>query len=216
MTGGEPQLTPSLLLAAYRMGVFPMSESSTDPEVFWVEPRLRGIIPLDGLHVSQSLAKTIRRGIFTLTCDRAFAAVMRGCADRENTWINPAILTAYTELHQMGFAHSVECWQSETLVGGLYGVSIGSAFFGESMFSTAPDASKVALAHLVARLNAGGYRLLDTQFLTPHLARLGGIEIPRGRYKALLAEAIDRDADFWALDRENAPQGMVQRSIQTS
>jgi leucyl/phenylalanyl-tRNA--protein transferase len=194
------RITPEILLTAYAAGVFPMAESADDPELFWVEPQRRGIIPLDAFHVPRRLRRVVRNGGFEVRCDSAFEAVMRGCAEasdkRPNTWINDEILRLYTTLFRQGAAHSVECWHTGRLVGGLYGVSLGAAFFGESMFSRVSDASKVALVHLVARLRLGGYRLLDTQFLTPHLARFGGIEISKGRYRRLLAEALAYSAVF--------------------
>ena len=187
-------LTPEILLRAYAAGIFPMAESAEDPELFWVDPKRRGIIPLDAFHVPRRLGRVVRQNVFTIRCDTAFEDVMRGCAEssdkRPNTWINDEILELYGGLFAHGAAHSVECWHEGELVGGLYGVSLGSAFFGESMFSRVTDASKVALVHLVARLRYGRYRLLDTQFLTPHLAQFGGIEITRARYHRLLAEAL--------------------------
>jgi len=187
-------LTPEILLRAYAAGIFPMAESAEDPELFWVDPKRRGIIPLDAFHVPRRLGRVVRQNVFTIRCDTAFEDVMRGCAEssdkRPNTWINDEILELYGGLFARGAAHSVECWHEGELVGGLYGVSLGSAFFGESMFSRVTDASKVALVHLVARLRYGRYRLLDTQFLTPHLAQFGGIEITRARYHRLLAEAL--------------------------
>ena len=177
-----------------------MAETADDPELFWIEPRWRGILPLDAFHVPRRLRRVVRQGHFTLRCDTAFEAVMRGCAEasdkRPNTWINDEILRLYAGLFARGAAHSVECWHEGELAGGLYGVSLGAAFFGESMFSRVTDASKVALVHLVARLRQGGYRLLDTQFLTPHLAQFGGIEISRARYRRVLAEALRYRAVF--------------------
>jgi leucyl/phenylalanyl-tRNA---protein transferase len=193
-------LTPDLLLAAYAAGVFPMAESADDPELFWIDPRRRGILPLDAFHVPHKLRRVVRQGSFEIHCDTAFEEVIRGCAEatekRPNTWINDEIVRLYAALFDRGAAHSVEAWQDGTLVGGLYGVSFGAAFFGESMFSRATDASKVALVHLAARLRIGGYRLLDTQFLTPHLARFGGVEITRARYHRLLADALTYRASF--------------------
>ncbi|HEV2300927.1 MAG TPA: leucyl/phenylalanyl-tRNA--protein transferase [Stellaceae bacterium] len=195
-----PPLTPEILLAAYAAGIFPMAESADDPELFWVDPRRRGILPLDAFHVPRRLRRVVRRGGFEIRADSAFAAVMEGCAEasdkRPNTWINDQIVGLYTELFRRRAAHSVETWRDGALVGGLYGVSLGAAFFGESMFSREADASKVALVHLVARLRRGGYRLLDTQFLTPHLAQFGGIEIARARYRRLLGEALGSTAVF--------------------
>jgi leucyl/phenylalanyl-tRNA--protein transferase len=194
------RLTPDILIAAYKAGVFPMAESADDPDLFWVDPQRRGVLPLDGFHVPRRLRRVLRQGGFEVACDRAFEAVLRGCAEasekRPNTWINDEIVRLYSGLFARGAAHSVECRLDGALVGGLYGVSIGAAFFGESMFSRVTDASKVALVHLVARLRLGGYRLLDTQFLTPHLARFGGVEISRARYHRLLAAAIAYCAVF--------------------
>ena len=193
-------LTPDILIQAYAAGIFPMAESADDPELFWVDPTRRGIIPLEAFHLPRRLGRVLRRSRFTVRVDTQFAAVMRGCADasemRPTTWINDEIVHLYSALFERGAAHSVECWQEGELVGGLYGVSIGAAFFGESMFSRVTDASKVALAHLVARLRRGGFRLLDTQFLTPHLAQFGAIEISRARYHRLLAEALRYRAVF--------------------
>jgi leucyl/phenylalanyl-tRNA--protein transferase len=194
------QLTPDILVRAYGAGVFPMAESADDPELFWVDPRRRGILPLDAFHVARRLRRVVRQQIFEIRCDSAFEDVIRACAaaseKRPNTWINDEIVRLYAALFARGAAHSVECWRVGELVGGLYGVSLGAAFFGESMFSRESDASKVALVHLVARLRFGGFRLLDTQFLTPHLARFGGIEISRRHYHRLLAEALSYRAVF--------------------
>jgi leucyl/phenylalanyl-tRNA--protein transferase len=189
-----PAVTPEILLRAYSAGLFPMAESADDPDIYWVQPELRGIIPLDGLHVSRSLAKTIRKRPFDIRYDTAFRLVMQHCAestdDRPTTWINPMILKLYSELHSLGYAHSVEAWQGEELVGGLYGVSLGSAFFGESMFSRRTDASKICLVHLVERLVAKGFTLLDTQFTTEHLKTFGAIDVPRKAYEKLLEKAM--------------------------
>jgi leucyl/phenylalanyl-tRNA--protein transferase len=188
-----PPIDPSLLLLAYRSGIFPMADSRDDPEVFWVEPRRRAILPLDGLRVSHSLARTLRRGRFAVTCNRAFDAVMAACAaprrDTSDTWISGRIAASYRALHDLGHAHSIECWRGEELVGGLYGVGFARVFCGESMFSRASDASKVALAWLVAALRRGGVQLLDCQFMTDHLAALGAIEIGQDRYLDLLRQA---------------------------
>ncbi|QUS39810.1 leucyl/phenylalanyl-tRNA--protein transferase [Tardiphaga alba] len=196
-------ITPELLLRAYACGIFPMSESADDPGLFWVEPEIRGVIPLDGFRISSRLARTVRSDAFTVTVDSAFKRVMSECAapkpDREDTWINKRIRDLYGALHEMGHAHSVEVWQNDDLVGGLYGVSLGRAFFGESMFHHARDASKVALVHLVARLIAGNYGLLDTQYVTDHLRSFGAVEVPRDRYRQLLDAALDDVADFEAL-----------------
>ncbi len=192
---GTPPLTPDLLLSAYAQGLFPMAERRDDTGLFWVSPDRRGLIPLDGFHIPKRLARTVRRDHYAVSFDRAFADVMRACADtRGETWINAEILRLYTALHASGYAHSVECWREGKLVGGLYGVRLGAAFFGESMFSTARDASKVALVHLVAQLKRGGFTLLDTQFLTSHLAQFGACEIPREAYLLRLEDALNRHA----------------------
>lgn len=196
-------IDPALLLLAYRGGVFPMADSRDDPEIFWVEPKRRGILPLDSFRCSHSLARTLRRGKFTVTCNRAFAQVLEACAaprrassedtgqsEGGETWISARIAASYRELHRLGHAHSIECWMAGELVGGLYGVGFERVFCGESMFSLVPDASKVALAWLVASMRIGGAELLDCQFITSHLASLGAIEIPQKRYLALLREAI--------------------------
>jgi leucyl/phenylalanyl-tRNA--protein transferase len=193
-----PRLTPDILLRAYAEGLFPMAERRDDPTLYWVSPELRGIIPLDGFHVPRRLARTVRSHRFIVTSDTAFAQVMGECAapapGREQSWINDEILRLYTALAASGHAHSVECWRGGTLVGGLYGVQLGGAFFGESMFSRERDASKVALVHLVEMLKTGGFTLLDTQFLTAHLAGFGALEIPRAEYLLLLKDAIARPA----------------------
>jgi len=195
----EPfEITPDILLRAYSIGLFPMAESSDSPTLFWVEPKERGIFPLGGLKISRSLEKTVRADRFEIRVDGDFEAVISGCAARDKTWINGQIRSLYCALFASGRAHSVEALLDGDMVGGLYGVSLGAAFFGESMFHTARDASKVALVHLAARLRAGGYRLLDTQFVTPHLASLGAIEIAREAYQTLLDEALDAEADFCA------------------
>ena len=195
---GTPRLTPEILLRAYAEGLFPMAERRGDPTLYWVSPEKRGIIPLDTFHVPHRLARTVRSGAFTVTADTAFRDVMEACAapapGREETWINDEILRLYCALHASGHAHSVECWQNGELVGGLYGVRLGAAFFGESMFSRARDASKVALVALVDGLKRGGFVLLDSQFITAHLARFGAIEIPREQYLMKLTYALSRDA----------------------
>lgn len=196
----RPTLTPEQLLAAYAQGIFPMAESAESPELFWVDPRRRGILPLEGFHVPRSLRKVLRRAPFTVRVDSDFAAVVKGCAaatgERPSTWINGEIVQLYCELWRRGHAHSVEAWSEEGLVGGLYGVALGGAFFGESMFSRATDASKVALVHLVAYLRQGGFTLLDTQFVTAHLARFGAVEIPRADYRQRLRTALGVRARF--------------------
>lgn len=206
--GPRFEVTPAILLKAYACGIFPMAETAEDRSIFWVDPEERGILPLDAFHVPRSLRKTIRRGHFEMRIDTAFPAVVDACAeptpDRPQTWINADIRNLYLALFHEGHAHSVETWHDGRLVGGLYGVSLGAAFFGESMFSRETDASKAALVHLHARLVQGGYRLLDTQFLTTHLARFGALEIARADYQRRLEDAVSRSADFRALDRQPA------------
>ena len=193
-------LTPEILLRAYAVGLFPMAETADDPDVFWVDPEHRGVLPLDGFHLPRRLARRIRNNPFAVTVDTDFAAVMAACAertaDRRETWINGQIRDLYGRLFAMGHAHSVECRLDGRLVGGLYGVHLGAAFFGESMFTRVTDASKVALVHLVARLRKGGFRLLDTQFVTEHLAGFGTIEVPKAQYRRLLARAVAVPADL--------------------
>ncbi len=221
----QPDLDPNLVLRAYAMGVFPMADHRLASSVYWVEPKLRGILPLDGFHLSRSLRKTILSERFRVTADTAFEQIIRLCAesaaDRPDTWINGPIERVFIELHRRGFAHSVECWDGTRLAGGLYGLALGRAFFGESMVTRVRDASKVAFAHLVARLKAGGFTLLDCQFQTDHLATLGAVEVPRDDYVALLGAALGDsaaglslgapwvDGDFLALDRspEAPPAG---------
>lgn len=205
------ELTPELILRAYAAGIFPMAEDADSPDLFWVSPEKRGVLPLDGFHISRSLRKTMKTREFSVRVDTDFEAVIDGCAtegeDRDSTWINPEIRRLYGELFRRGYVHTVEVWAEGELVGGLYGLSMGAAFFGESMFHRVTDASKIAMAHLVERLKAGGYRLLDTQFVTPHLASLGGIEIPRELYEVQLAAALAHPGDFFALDRQGGPTG---------
>lgn len=206
-------ITPQVLLQAYAAGIFPMAERAEDNALYWVEPDERGVFPLDGLRVSQSLRKAVRKQNFEIRVDHDFGGTMLECArktaDRPSTWINKRILKLYGELHRSGNAHSVECWQDNKLVGGLYGVRLGAAFFGESMFSRLPNASKVALVHLVARLNAGGFRLLDAQFLNPHLETLGAIKVPKAKYKNLLAEALGTEGDFLKFDADGNPDKVL-------
>lgn len=189
-----PTITPDILLRAYSIGLFPMAESADDPEIFWVEPEVRGVLPLEDFHVSKSLAKAIRRRPFDIRVDTVFDRVIDLCAeaaeDRPNTWINATIRLLYSELHRMGHAHSVEAWEGEELVGGLYGVSLGSAFFGESMFSRRTNASKICLVHLVDRLRAKNFTLLDTQFTTEHLKTFGAVDVPKEEYLEMLKEAV--------------------------
>ena len=216
MRDDGPELTPDLLLRAYRIGVFPMSEARDDPEIFWVDPRFRGVLPLERFHISRSLARTIRRGTYEVTADTAFAQVVTGCADRAETWINDTIFALYIQLYERGHAHSVEVWDNGKLVGGVYGVTSGAAFFGESMFSQARDASKVALAYLTERLRYQGFRLFDTQFITPHLRSLGAIEISRNLYHEQLERALDHHASFGPSGPMRPPQLSEQRNTQTS
>jgi leucyl/phenylalanyl-tRNA--protein transferase len=219
------KLTPEILLNAYSMGIFPMSDGRTDPTIHWIDPRKRGVLPLDGFHLSRSLARRLRRAAFRITVDTAFGKVVDSCAEREETWISHDIQRLYEDLHHLGFAHSIEVWEADMLVGGVYGVALGAAFFGESMFSRRTDASKVALAHAVHRLRAGGFQLFDTQFLTPHLASLGGLEIPRAEYHRRLAQALAHPAAFAPEGYSPSPSevasslaasGRTQDSTQTS
>lgn len=192
--GSRAELTPEMLLRAYSIGLFPMADSADDPELFWVEPEVRGVIPLNAFHVSKSLAKAIRHKPFDIRVNTAFETVMARCAEsvsgRPTTWINQRIRSLYAALHAMGHAHSVEAWEGDALVGGLYGVSLGAAFFGESMFSRRTNASKICLVFLVERLKAKGFRLLDTQFTTEHLKTFGAIDVPKAEYEVLLASAV--------------------------
>lgn len=199
---GLAEITPDLVLRAYRVGLFPMAERRDGERLYWLDPELRGVQPLDAFHLPRRLARRVLSDAFEVRCNTAFAEVLQGCAaptpDRPETWINPEIERLFSALHLMGYAHSVECRQGGRLVGGLYGVALGGAFFGESMFSTVRDASKVALVHLVARLRIGGFRLLDTQFVTEHLARFGAVEITRAAYRHRLLLALDVPARFMA------------------
>lgn len=222
------ELSAPLLLRAYAAGIFPMAENADSDELFWFDPERRGVLPLDGFHVPKRLRRTVRSGPFEVRVDHAFRKVMETCAepapDRPKTWINQDILRLYTELHEAGHAHSVECWREGRLVGGLYGVALGGAFFGESMFSRERDASKVALVHLVARLRAARFVLLDTQFVTTHLGQFGAVEIPRREYRRRLGMALAVNGDFRGVDQKAAVdallaeggQGLPQDSTQTS
>ena len=207
-------ITPQILLKAYAAGIFPMAESAEDNALYWVEPEERGIFPLDGLRISRTLRKRIRQRRFDVRVDTAFNDVIAACAekapDRKTTWINQRIKSLYGQLYRMGCCHSVECWRSNRLVGGLYGVRIGAAFFGESMFSREPDASKVALVHLVARLKAGGFHLLDAQFTTPHLESLGARSISRADYHVLLEQSIEADAEFFKFQGDRDPEAVLR------
>ena len=194
---GYQPITPDVLLRAYSIGLFPMAESADDPELFWVEPDMRGVIPLDAFHVPRSLAKAMKKNPFDIRVNTAFSEVMQGCAaeapDRPSTWINDTIHGLYNALHRFGHAHSVEAWEGDALVGGLYGVSLGAAFFGESMFSRRTNASKICLVHLVERLKARGFTLLDTQFTTDHLKTFGAIDVPKKEYAKLLERAMSHE-----------------------
>jgi len=214
------EITPELLLQAYRIGVFPMGERRDDPKLYWLDPRLRAILPLDGFHLPRRLTRTVRGERFAVSADTAFADVVRACAEprpgHPESWINEPIVELYSELHRRGHAHSVECRLDGRLVGGLYGVSIGAAFFGESMFSRERDASKVALVHLVARLIKGGFRLLDCQFMTEHLRSFGAVEIAREAFRDLLAGAINHAATFQRELGGEDPCAIVQDNTRTS
>ncbi len=219
--GGQPSpLTPELLLRIYAAGIFPMAEDALDPTLHWVDPERRGVIPLDGFHVSRRLQRTLKRNPFEVRADHAFDETVAACAqarfDRPTTWINGEIRRLVGELFRMGHAHSVECWRAGRLVGGLYGISLGGAFFGESMFSRETDASKVALCHLVARLRRGGFVLLDTQFLTEHLASFGAMEIGRAEYHAKLAAALAVEARFYLGPLDAGDLAFRQSLTQTS
>ncbi len=208
---GLVEITPEVLLKAYACGIFPMAENADDPSLYWIEPEQRGVIPLDGFHLPRRLARTVRSDRYSVHVDRDFAAVLDGCAapgkGRSRTWINARIRSLYTRLHEIGYCHSVEVYDGEKLVGGLYGVRLGRAFFGESMFHAERDASKIALVHLVGRLRAGGFRLLDTQFVTDHLKSFGAAEVSRRHYHKLLAHAIADEADFGALPLDRPVSG---------
>jgi leucyl/phenylalanyl-tRNA--protein transferase len=214
------ELTPETLLRAYAVGLFPMAERRDDQTLFWIDPEKRGILPIDRFHLPRRLARRLRQRPFEVRCDSAFEAVIRECAapadDRPETWINEEIVALYTDLNEMGRAHSVECWHDGRLVGGLYGVTLGAAFFGESMFSRETDASKIALAHLVARLRKGGFSLLDIQFVTGHLSRFGAVEIVRSGYRHLLAEALDHTATFYPELDPSEVESLLQPITQTS
>ncbi len=212
-------LTPQIVLDAYSKGLFPMAENRRDKQLFWIDPEVRGILPLDNFHIPRSLKKKIRNNPFEVRFDHNFAAVIRACAQqkpkRRETWINDEIIELYTKLFCMRHAHSVECWQEEKLVGGLYGISIGGAFFGESMFSSERDSSKIALVHLVARLNLAGFTLLDTQFITDHLKQFGAIEISRVEYHKILNVALNLNVGFHLEVSLDAEEGVLRRILQS-
>ena len=213
-------LTPDILLRAYATGLFPMADGTAESALYWIDPDLRGVLPLDEFHIPRRLTRTVRQDLFKVRIDTAFETVIRACAEpeagRESTWINDEIVILYTALHRGGNAHSVECWQDDRLCGGLYGVSMGAAFFGESMFTRRADASKVALVHLVARLKVGGFRLLDTQFVTRHLEIFGAREISRDAYQRRLVEALAVEGDFYSLPSESDGAAVLQAITQTS
>ncbi|WP_417720850.1 leucyl/phenylalanyl-tRNA--protein transferase [Salipiger sp.] len=209
-------VSPEVLLQAYRSGIFPMAEHRDDPEMFWVDPRRRGIIPMDGLRISRSLARRLRRDDYLVTFDRDFEAVIDACADRRETWISHDIRSLFLELHRLGVGHSIEVWMDGALAGGVYGVEIGAAFCGESMFSRRRDGSKIALCWLIDLLSRADFTLFDTQFLTEHLASLGGIEVERAQYRSLLAEALARSSNLAGTLLAASGQEVVQRNAQTS
>ncbi|WP_436641187.1 leucyl/phenylalanyl-tRNA--protein transferase [Microbaculum sp. FT89] len=213
-------ITPQVVLKAYACGIFPMAESAEDPSLYWIEPRERGILPLDAFHLPRRLARAVRLDDYEIRIDSDFDAVIEACAEpaqgRRKTWINAEIRRLYGELFRTGHVHTVEVWRQDRLVGGLYGVSLGAAFFGESMFHRERDASKIALVHLVARLKYGGFALLDTQFVTDHLKRFGAIEVPRRRYQQMLERAIDQQADFGQLPTPSSSELVLQLVSQTS
>ncbi len=211
-----PQITPELLLHAYASGVFPMSDSADDPEIYWVDPQQRGVFPLDKFHVSHRLARRIKQARYTITVNQCFGAVVNACADRTTTWINAEISGLYNELHNLGFAHSIEVMDADQLVGGVYGVTLNGAFFGESMFSKRKDTSKIALTYLMARLNFGNFHLFDTQFLTAHLQSLGAVEVPRAHYRDKLEQALLIEADFLKLPDITQPSEILHLSSHTS
>ena len=212
-------LTPQIVLDAYSKGLFPMAENRKDKQLFWIDPEVRGILPLDNFHIPRSLKKKIRNNPFEVRFDHNFAAVIRACAQqkpkRRETWINDEIIELYTKLFCMRHAHSVECWRDEKLVGGLYGISIGGAFFGESMFSSERDSSKIALVHLVARLNLAGFTLLDTQFITDHLKQFGAIEISRVEYHKILNVALNLNVGFHLEVSLDGEEGVLRRILQS-
>lgn len=209
-------ITPELLLYGYSVGIFPMAERQDDPGLFWVDPRRRGILPLDGFHLSRSLARRMRRADYQVTIDADFPGVVRACANRPETWINGTIFDLYMQLNAMGRAHSLEIRDDDGLIGAIFGVTIGAAFFGESMVSPRRDGSKIALAHLVDHLNRAGFQLFDTQFITPHLARLGAIEISRGAYRRRLEQALRHQGRFIETPLETDPYSVIQRNTHTS
>jgi leucyl/phenylalanyl-tRNA--protein transferase len=216
----KPFIPPDILLGAYAGGIFPMADSTSSDEIFWVDPEERGVLPLHNIHIPRRLRRTIKQEPYRVTLNRDFRGVLRACRGGGNTrpesWINDVIFYSYLRLHQSGHAHSIECWHDDELVGGLYGVSLAGAFFGESMFSTATDASKIALFYLTARLRAGGFTLLDCQFKTQHLAQFGVIDVPRGRYHSFLQDALEKFGDIDYLPEYISPSDVLQLNGQTS
>jgi leucyl/phenylalanyl-tRNA--protein transferase len=216
----QAELTPQVLLKAYACGIFPMAESADDPGLYWIEPEARGILPLGRFHIPRRLRRTVRQDVYEIHIDRDFEAVIAGCAEavqgRTKTWINGRIRRLYADLYELGHCHTVEAWSDGRLVGGLYGVRLGGAFFGESMFARARDASKVALVHLVARLREGGFRLLDSQFTTEHLKQFGAVDVDRRQYHYLLERAISTDADFYRLAGGATGEEVLQSVSHTS
>jgi leucyl/phenylalanyl-tRNA--protein transferase len=210
------QLTPELLLSAYASGIFPMADRRDSKDVYWVDPRSRGILPLDGFHISRSLARRLRQGDYRIAISTDLGAVLDGCADRDETWINGTIRDLTRELFEAGHAHTLEVWRGDRVIGGVYGITLGGAFFGESMFSKETDGSKIALAWLVDHLRRTGFTLFDTQFTTPHLVSLGAIEIPREDYRTRLDVALNVFTSIDAVDLETDPYAVVQRMTQTS
>lgn len=210
------KITPTMLLRAYAGGVFPMSDGADSREIYWVDPKTRGIFDLDQFHVSRSMVRFLRKTSFSVRVNSDFTRTVENCANRPETWINDEILRLYIRLHRLGYAHSVETWDGSTMVGGVYGVALGGAFFGESMFSSRTNASKMALIWLVARLRLGGFKLFDTQFITPHLASLGAMEISKKRYRELLDAALPVHASFFALDPNAMPDQVLHLTTQTS
>lgn len=208
------EITPQVLLKAYTCGIFPMAESADDPQLYWIEPQARGVLPLHQVRVPKRLRRTIRHAPYQIRIDTDFAGVIAGCAapkpGRRTTWINDRIRKLYRELHRLGYCHTVEVWDGQRLVGGLYGVALGGAFFGESMFSEVRDASKIALIYLCARLIYGGFVLLDTQFVTDHLRQFGTIEVERSEFHRQLEEALKTEGDFFRLEREPAPERVLE------
>ncbi len=212
----DKRLTPELLLTAYASGIFPMAEARDDPSVYWVDPRSRGILPLDGFHVSRSMAKRLKRNDYTVRMNHDLSGVLDGCAARSETWINGTIRSLTRALFDRGYAHTMEVWAKDEMIGGVYGIALGGAFFGESMFSNDRDGSKIALTWLVDHLRRAKFALFDTQFITPHLTSLGAIEVPRDAYRALLNEAQNIPTRIDAVPLESDRQALVQRMTQTS